>query len=495
MTREDSAHDRVWLGIDLGTQGARALAVSAGGQVVGSGQRPLVGTRAGDRHEQDPEYWWRAMTGACRDALESLDQGRIRGVATDSTSGTILLLDGEGTAITPGLMYDDARAVDQARRANEVGEALWGSLGYRMQPTWALPKLLWLLEHRSELIAGARLSHQCDYVNRRLVGSEVAADSSHALKTGYDLIGEAWPETVLDRLGVPEGLLPPVVRSGSVLGEVGHEGAEETGVPAGTPLIAGMTDGCAAQIAAGALAEGSWSSVLGTTLALKGASSKLIRDPNGVLYCHRSPDGGWLPGGASSVGAGILSATFPGADLDELGDRASQHEQTEVLAYPLASPGERFPFYAPEAEGFMLGRPREDGERFAALLQGLAFVERLCLDYMDLLGAPADGELSLTGGATRGRYFTQLRADVLGRPLRLVENADPAAGMAVLAAAHERRLADVAHEMVRMREVIEPRESRSGWFAERYVRLVGELEGRGWLDPAVADHARGRASR
>ena len=234
--------------------------------------------------------------------------------------------------------------------------------------------------------------------------------------------------------------------------------------------------------------------MLGTTLGLKGASPELIRDPNGVLYCHRSPDGGWLPGGASSSGAGVLSDTFPGRDLDELGRRAAHHERTDVLAYPLASRGERFPFDAPEAEGFLLGRPADDGERFAALLQGLAFVERLCFDYVDSLGAPTEGELSLTGGATRGRYFSQLRADVLGRPLRLLENADPAAGMAVLAASGDRSVADAAAEMVRVREVIEPRENRSGNFSERYVRLVGELEERGWLDSALADHARARAS-
>lgn len=492
MTCGASRDEAIWVGVDLGTQGVRALVVSAGGRVVGRGSRPLTGRREGARHEQDPDGWWQSLTGACRDALERVEPGRLRGVATDSTSGTILLVDRAGAAITPGLMYDDSRAGDQACRASEVGEAVWRSLGYRMQASWALPKLLWLLDCQSDLIPGARLAHQCDYVNRRLVGSEVAADSSHALKTGYDLIEGSWPKEVLDRLGVPASLLPDVVRPGSSLGEVGEEGAGETGIPAGTPVIAGMTDGCAAQIAAGALGEGSWSSTLGTTLGLKGASSELIRDPNGVLYCHRSPEGGWLPGGASSTGAGVLSTTFPDRDLDELGRRASGHEQTDVLAYPLGSRGERFPFAAPEAEGFMLGRPADDGERFAALLQGLAFVERLCFDYVDLLGAPTDGELSLTGGATRGRYLCQLRADVLGRPVRLLENADPAIGMAVLAASGGRRVADVAGEMVRVREVIEPRRDRAERLLERYARLVGELEQRGWLDSAVADHARAR---
>ena len=90
------------------------------------------------------------------------------------------------------------------------------------------------------------------------------------------------------------------------------------------------------------------------------------------------------------------------------------------------------------------------------MLQGVAFVERLCFDHLDLLGAPLDGDLVLTGGATRSAYWCRLRADVLGRPVTLPENAEPALGMAVLAASPGRDAADVAAGMVRVREVVEP---------------------------------------
>ena len=487
-----SGSNAVWVGLDLGTQGARALAVSADGRVIGRGSDQLRGRRDGAVHEQDPRQWWTASARACRAALADVQPERVRGVATDSTSGTVLLADSHGEPLTEGVMYDDSRATGQASRVNEAGEAVWSRLGHRMQAGWGLPKLVWLVEHRSELLPHARLAHQADYINRRLVGAAVPTDWSHALKTGYDLLEDAWPREVLDRLGIPAQILPQVVRPGARLGAVCHEAARETGLPAGAAVIAGMTDSCAAQIAAGALADGSWNSVLGTTLALKGASSELVRDPNGTLYCHRAPDGGWLAGGASSAGAGILSTTFRGRDLDDLGRRAAEHEDTSLLAYPLESRGERFPFDAPDAEGFMLGRPENEAEHFAALLQGLAFVERLCLDYVGLLGAPVRGPVTLTGGASRGRYLCQLRADVLGRPVRLLEEGESAFGMAVLAAAEGARVADTAEAMVRVREVIEPRDG-----AERlrrpYARLVGELEDRGWLPERVAAHARARA--
>ncbi|MEO3870583.1 FGGY family carbohydrate kinase [Nonomuraea sp. B12E4] len=469
-----------WIGIDLGTQSVRALAVSGDGQVLGTASRPLTSHRDGPRHEQDPEQWWRELAAATREALRDVPPGRIEGVAVAATSGTILLTDAQGRALTPALMYDDRRA--SADRVNEVGAPVWERLGYRrMQPNWALPKLLWLL---GDAPAGARPAHQSDFVNRRLVGHEVATDLSNALKTGVDLIEERWPAEVFDALGVPAEILPAVVRPGTRLGVVGAQAAEETGIPAGTPVVAGTTDGCAAQLGAGALRVGSWNSVLGTTLVLKGVTKELIHDPLGVVYSHRAPDGSWLPGGASSTGAGALSRDLPGRDLDALSVRAATLPAggERPVTYPLVSRGERFPFAAPEAEAFTLGEPADDVERYAAILLGAAFVERLCFDYLDLLGAPVDGEVILTGGATRSAYWTRLRADVLGRPVTLRENAEPALGMAVLAGGDP-------GGMIRTRAVVEP---SGADLREPYLRFVAELERRGWLDPAAARHARER---
>jgi sugar (pentulose or hexulose) kinase len=135
-----------------------------------------------------------------------------------------------------------------------------------------------------------------------------------------------------------------------------------------------------------------------------------------------------------------------------------------------------------------------DGDRFAALMQGVAFVARLCFDYLDLLGAPVGGDLVLTGGATRSRYWCQLRADVLGRPVRLPRTAEPALGMAVLAASPGRRTAEVAARMVAVETTIDPRPDRAGRFDHAYLALVDALETRGWLPSRAAAHARRRTA-
>ncbi|MEU6992100.1 FGGY family carbohydrate kinase [Streptomyces sp. NPDC046465] len=488
--------DAVWLGLDLGTQSARCVAVDSTGEVLAAASRPLTGRREGTRHEQNPEQWWSALAEACREALSGIDTGRIRGLAIDATSGTVLLADAAGSPLTPGLMYDDGRAAEQAARANEAGAAVWHELGYRsMQPSWALPKLLWLLDHEPAAAGtGVRLLHQPDLITWRLAGHQVASDASHALKTGYHLTEERWPEDELAELAVPQGLLPDVVRPGSVLGAVCEAAAAATGIPVGTAIVAGMTDGCAAQIGAGALTPGAWNSVLGTTLVFKGTSPHLVRDPGGVVYCHRGPGDTWLPGGASSSGAGILTSAFPDADLERLTALASR-SATDAVAYPLVSTGgERFPFRAPDARPFVLGAPADDAELCHAHLLGVACVERLCFDYLDLIGAPVDGPLTLTGGGARNPYWNRLRADVLGRPVWVPEQAEGAIGMAVLAATSGGvEVRDAAAAMVRTGQEILPDPVRTARWLPVYLALVDELAARGWLEHAVAAHARERA--
>jgi D-ribulokinase len=492
----------LWAGVDVGTQSLRVRLVDEAGEAAGHGSGRLASRRWIDqdgaaRHEQDPEEWWRVLGGAFRAALAGLPAQRVRGVAFCSTSGTFLLAGPDGRARTPALMYDDARARAEADEVAAAGAQRWAALGYPMQASWALPKLLWLLRHspaevRADALAGRlRLLHCADYLAGRLTGGPVATDWSHALKTGFDLDAGAWPLAVVDQLGIPPALLPEVVRPGRRIGRLGEAGAEHTGLAAGTPVHAGLTDGCAAQVAAGALTPGAWNSVLGTTLVLKGVTVERLRDRGGAVYSHRHPDGGWLPGGASNVGAGALEARFPGADHDALDAAAAAYEPANGLSYPLLSRGERFPFVNAVAEPFDIGPFAEPADRYAAVLQGVAFVERLCFAYLGSLGADLSGPVSLTGGATRSAYWTQLRADILGRDVVLPARPEPAFGAAVTAAAGEGSLTETARRMSRPGRVVAHRPAVSERFAEPYARFVAALAERGYLvEATTVDRAR-----
>lgn len=466
--------DHLWLGCDLGTSGVRAVLVDDRGAVVGQGGSPL--------HQQSPQEWWSALCQATRAATNDLRGRTIGAMAVDGTSGTLLVQGADGVSRGPTLMYDDARAAAEAARVQEAGAEVWDKLGYRMQPSWALPKALWLTE-RGNLRPGDSFAHQVDAVVARLVGHPVATDTSNALKTGYDLIDLTWPYDVLDSLGLDPARFPEVVIPGTLIGEVSAAAAVESGIPAGTAIRAGMTDGCAAQVAARALRPGAWSSALGTTLVIKGATTSLLRDPSGAVYSHLNPDGGWLPGGASSIGAGIMSRDFPGADLSDLTAAAAQLDPAPGVSYPLAGLGERFPFVAPGARAFSTGVGTDVVSRFASTLQGIALIERLAYDVLAGLGADATGPVTISGGATANEWWNQLRADILGRPVLRPESVEAALGMAVLAAAPAGQLAETAERMVRIARTYAPDPVRGERYAGPYQMLCHELVARGWLSP------------
>jgi sugar (pentulose or hexulose) kinase len=477
------------IGIDLGTQSVRVVLVQEDGTVTSSGSAPLSSKRYDEvRHEQDPETWWEAVAQATREAGRDLGDTEVAGLAICSTSGTILLTDDHGRPLTPAIMYDDGRASEEARIAQEAGEEVWDSLGYRISGSYALPRLLWFLKNGFGEGA-SRMMHQADFVASRLAGEPVATDWSHALKTGYDLVNDRWPEKVMERLEIPVEMLPSAVRPGTQIGEVGRSAAEHTGIPVGAPIRAGMTDSCAAQIAAGALEEGRWNSVLGTTLALKGVTRELLRDSSGSVYCHRHPDQGWLPGGASSTGAGIISDMFPDRDLEELNEKAERRGPSTAVIYPLASKGERFPFANPDARSFWIGEPKDEADRFRAVLEGVAFVERLCFAYLESLGACVSGPVSATGGGSKSHLWSQIRADVLGVPVTVPRSAEGSVGMAILAGAGDGSVAEAATKMSQTRREFEPGD-RNGKLVENFERLMSAFVERDYISEELARRAR-----
>jgi xylulokinase len=296
-----------------------------------------------------------------------------------------------------------------------------------------------------------------------------------------------------------------VVAPGEVVGEVTTTAAELTGLWPGTPVVAGMTDGCAGQIAAGAVAPGDWNSTLGTTLVVKGVTSSLVRDPKGRIYSHRHPDGHWLPGGASNVGGEVLAVGFPRADLARL-DRSAAHAcPTDRVVYPLVRRGERFPFVAPHAEGFHIPFPgravectsdalpnpasaarqinSDDTVRYAACLEGVAYVERLAYDTLESLGAGVGDTIHAAGGAARSDVWMQIRADVLFRTLLRPREPGAAMGAAILAASRTGfdGLIPAARAMVKVERCFEPRPLVAGLYDERYLCFRSACAERGYV--------------
>jgi sugar (pentulose or hexulose) kinase len=426
----------LFVGIDVGTAGARVAVLGTDGEPAREARHSFEAEVPGlspGWAEQRTEVWWPAVCDCFRE-LGPL-RGQIGGVSATSTSGTFLLVDAALQPVRPAIMYNDARAAEQTKRLAPYAARHAERCGFGFPSTFALPKLLWLAEHEPRALSGTRLMHAGDYILSKLLADRPPADHSTALKTGCDPVSGTWPEWFADA-GVPLDVLPELAPSGSLAGCVSAAAAKETGLPEGTPVALGASDGVATMVGAGAARPGDWAAMLGTTLVVRGISRGIVRDPDGRVYSHRHPEGLWLPGGASNVGGECLERWFPGANLAETDRRAAELLPTQLLAYPLARVGERLPFASATAQGFLNAEGRSDTERYAACLQGVAMVERWIYDLMRELGAEVGDTVYAGGAGSKSPLWTQLRADVTGRTYRVCVLPTGAAGAAILAAAH-----------------------------------------------------------
>lgn len=481
------------IGVDVGTQGARAIAIDDNGAALAQAQLPFTFPATPDLpagwHEQDTRNWWDAVTSCLRHVTANLGARvvEISGLAISATSGTICPLDAAGEPLAPAIMYDDTRAHDEVADAARAAATLETTLGYRINASFGLPKLVWLARNRPQVMERTRyLAHAGDILAGRLTGEFGVTDETQALKTGYDPLHQRWPEFIERELSVPLAKLPRVVRAGELIGRVTATAAERTGLPEGTSIFAGVTDGCAGQFAAGAAAPGQWVSVLGTTLVLKGVTQAPIADPMGRVYSHHHPDGYWLPGGASNIGGAALASRFASRDLATLDHLAAAVAPSGLLIYPLVGKGERFPFVRPDAASFQIGATSDEGRLFAGYLEGVAYTERLAYDTLNALGAPSGETIATCGGGARSAVWLQIRADVLRRELTVAEHPEPAFGAALVAAAASAgaRLSDVTQALVRVRHRVAPQREQSRRYAELYQGFLAACRERGWLDGA-----------
>lgn len=486
------------MGIDVGTQGARALVTDLRGQVAADASSPfpasaLAAPRPG-YFEQDPRHWREALFDAVAQAVSRfVADGHaaqdIAALSVTSTSGTMCLVDTRGEPVGPAIMYSDARSSSVAEQVQSAGAAIADKLGSRFNASFGLSKLYWVRANEPERLAQARwFLSPTDLVIGWLSGAWGVTDWTNALKWGYDVADLCWPSFISETLGLPTECFPFVQAPGSVIGALTADAAARTGLCAGTRIVAGATDGTASQIASGAVSPGEWNSTLGTTLVLKGVSTTLLKDPLGRLYCHRHADSAgaaalWLPGGASSTGGDCLAQRFSADRLDALNAAALAASPTDLIIYPLVRRGERLPFLNAQATGFVLGEAPNEEVFFAAHLEGLAYVERLCYAVVASLGGVVGNALSVAGGGTHSLAGLQIRADVLGKQLHVPDVPLGAMGAAVLAARGVAypSVAEAAREMVRCRQIVDPRPAYRVPYDERYARFVAACRERGYL--------------
>jgi xylulokinase len=436
-------------------------------------------------HEQPPQEWRRALIASLGQISAALPPGtRVTAISADSTSGTILPVDRMGTPLMAAMMYNDRRSEAEVPAIRAAAGDHQRKHGYAFASSFGLPKIRWIQQQRPDLYARTHcFLHAADYLLGCLSGCFETTDSSNALKSGYDLVDLCWPAFIETRLGIPVARLPQVVLPGTQIGTLSAQAAAETGLPEGAAIIAGATDGTAAQLASGAVQPGDWNTTLGTTLVFKGIAPTLVPDPQGRVYSHRHPEGWWMPGGASNTGGEWIPRDYPQAKPGDLDAQAAPYLPTSLVRYPLCKRGERFPFINGAAEEFLLGTPTCVQETYAAGLEGAALIERLAYDTLRQLGLPVGERIYITGGGARSALWSQVRAAVLGKVLVKATVPDAAMGAALLAAAGcwYPTVSAAAREMVKIAETFEPRPDWQAVYDERYAQMTAELKRRGYM--------------
>ena len=474
----------LYMGIDIGTQGARCVVSDERGQLAAAKSVPFEVLNVSDHpgwYEQSPEHWQRAAEAAIADCVAQLKSaGRgtdeLAAISVDGTSGTVLALDRDHRPLTRGIMYNDSRARAQAGRAHAALADQERKLGYTVGASYSLPRLMWIRENLPEVYEKtAVFVHQADYIAGLLCGEYRVSDYSNALKTGYDLLDDRWPGKLSD-LGLDVDRLPRIVRPGAPIAPVTREAASRLGLSPRTMVVGGSTDGYASALAAGAVKPGDWASIIGTTFVLKGVTRDLVIDPNGSSYSHRLPTGAWLLGGAGNIGGRVLNGCTGGRTFDELNAEAEALVPTGVRCYPLPGRGERFPFVDANCEAFYIG-DITGGRLYPAVMEGVAFAERLSLERMAALGCAVGDVICTTGGACRSALWLRIRASLLNRQLRVPRVVDAAMGSALLAASGDMGGLDrAAQAMITYVRTVDPEPKWVAPYEEIYQRFLDDVK-------------------
>lgn len=278
-----------FLGLDVGTQGTKALLVDLdAGRVVARASRSygLIEGLAPGAAEQHPDTWWEAL----RDAVRELGARRVAGIGVSGQQHGFVPLDAGGQVIRPAKLWCDTETAPEARE-------LSGSYGRPVPTGFTASKILWLKRHEPERfarLAAVLLPH--DYVNYRLTG-RLFTEAGDASGTGFfDPRKRCFvpAEAAAIDPGLP-AKLPPLIQPGEPGGELTPEAAAELGLEPGVPVAAGGGDNMMSAIGSGAVRPGVCVLSLGTSGTVFAYSDEPVVDPEGLIAPFCDSTGGWLP--------------------------------------------------------------------------------------------------------------------------------------------------------------------------------------------------------
>jgi autoinducer-2 kinase len=485
------------LAIDAGTGSCRAVLFTQQGRQVAHCLREWThreppGAPGGQDFDVEPN--WRLISTCIQNALrEAGAEGRdVLAVAATSMREGVVLYDDAGQEIWACPNVDSRSAQEAADLIREgAAERIYAEAGDWVSITTPA-RLRWLARHRRDILDAARgLGMLSDWITWRLAGVRVTEPSCGSSSGMFTLSERQWSEPIAQVCGISADILPPVVDPGTVVGSVTERAAEETGLRAGTPVVAGGADTQLGLLGVGARA-GEYTVVAGTFWQNTVLLDKPLIDPGTRLrtLCHVLP-GQWMLEGIGFY-CGMSMRWFRDAFCDtEVAQARARGVDSYVVMEEAAAripPGSRgvlaimsnlmnarrWVHASPSFLGFDLGDPAAAGRAacIRAIEEAAAYVVRGHRDIITELTGPGVAELVFTGGAAKGRLWPQIIADVLAVPVHVpVVKESSALGAALCAgvgAGTYGSLAEMEPELRQRAATFEPDPAAVAVYDERY---------------------------
>ncbi|KAB8295408.1 xylulokinase [Bifidobacterium avesanii] len=429
---------------DAGTTAIKGALVDREGRIVASASGDLGLIIDGDRREQDPDEWWRVFREVARGMIGAAG-GRIRGVIMSGQMQDVIALDGNLDPVRNAILYSDGRASREAAalaERHEGGESRFlHTVGNRLEGCLPLPKLMWMRAHEPERFARTRhvLISSKDYLIARLAGVCVGDVAACSTAGAMDIRTGRWSAELCASAGLDAEagrMLPELHNPQDRVGAVLPEAAALTGLPAGTPVYAGIGDAGATTFASGVTRPGQYNVNLGTSGWIATVSPEPFTGKPGAANLRFGVADGFV-NAVPFLNAGDVHRWATGTLAD--GDYAAAHALLErsapgahgVLCLPYLV-GERFPVMNPTVRGAYVGLSPDAtrADLLRSALEGVALSIRQGMASFDA----APESISLIGGGARETVWCQILADVLDHPVRVFDHADilPAVALASL---------------------------------------------------------------
>jgi len=478
----------LWLGIDVGTSGLKALLVNEEGEVEASYTVEYgMSTPQPGWAEQEPESWWQALVKALAQLRSQIPElkDRLQGIGLTGQMHSSVFLDENFQVIRPAILWCDQRTADECEEITErIGfERLVELTLNRALSGFTLPKLLWLRNKEPENYA--RLKHLLvckDYIRFRLT-RQLATEVSDASGTlMFEVRNRSWSQELIQELGINPEILPTCYESTEITGELISASAKELGLNPGVPVVGGGGDQPAGAIGNGIVEEGLVLVSIGTSGVVFACHNAPFYDPKARLhsFCHSAP-GLWHSMGVMLSAGGslrwlreVLRELKPGLDYPELTALAEKITPgADGLFFLPYLTGERTPHFDPYARGvfFGLSLVHSLGHIVRAVIEGVSFGLKDSLEIMKECGVKIE-RVYLTGGGARSQLWAQILADLFGLPIYRLEVDEGASyGSALLAMVGTGRFKDVKEAVsktLKVKDQIEPSKEFTGIYQRVY---------------------------